>query len=162
MTRRYLLVDFEKCTGCRTCEIACSLAQKRTCNPYVSNISIVGSKKRGLFVPIVCQQCESAVCEEVCPAGAIERNSETGALTVSQDKCIGCRMCLIACPFGGMTLDIRNGHLWKCDLCGGDPMCVKFCEPNALQFIAVTNITKMYRQKGAKKLAKALEEISDS
>ncbi|MBW1838687.1 MAG: 4Fe-4S dicluster domain-containing protein [Deltaproteobacteria bacterium] len=160
MAWKYLVVDFEKCTGCRACEIACSLAHNKGCNPYRSSITVIKWEKKGLFVPMVCQQCETAPCEDVCPTGALFRNNETGAMVVDHEKCIGCRMCITACPFGGPSLDIKDRKINKCDLCDGDPTCVKFCETKALEYIPLTKMAQLKKRAGAQKLAKALDEIT--
>ena len=86
---------------------------------------------------MVCQQCREAACAAVCPKNAISRTSDTDCVVIDHDLCIGCRMCVMACPFGAMGVDGKEGTMIKCDLCGGDPTCVKFCEAGALKFVDV-------------------------
>ena len=131
---KVLFVDFEKCTGCRTCEVACSLKNEGVCNPALSRITIVGWREMGLDVPMVCQQCEIALCQCVCPVEALVRNEHTGAVVVDDDVCVGCRSCVAACPFGTITVHPYTGKIISCTLCDGDPTCVKFCETGALRF----------------------------
>ena len=132
-----LLVEPEKCTGCRTCELFCSLRNFGEVNPARARIHVVRSQEDNIIttVPVVCQQCEDPLCMAMCPAGALSRNLETNAVVVDHDKCLGCRTCVQVCPFGAPSVDPRTGKSEKCDLCGGDPICVKFCSQEALKFV---------------------------
>lgn len=132
--KKVLVADFQKCTGCRTCEMVCSLSHVRECNPAKSAVQIVKWEADGIDVPIICQQCEEPACMGICPVHAIKRDSATGAMLIDYDTCIGCRMCMVACPFGAIAYDADRRKPIKCDLCSGDPKCVKFCEPQALSF----------------------------
>ncbi len=135
MMHRMLVVDYEKCTGCRYCEIACSLSHVQECNPTKSAVRIVRREREGLDVPIICQQCEEPACAHICPVQAISRDPNTDALVVDYDLCVGCRMCTVACPFGAATFDVDRRQSIKCDLCGVvEPWCVRFCEPGALTY----------------------------
>ncbi len=132
---KMLAVDHSRCTGCRLCEIACSLHQDGTVNPAAARLAIVRWDEEGIHVPIVCQQCDAAICEQVCQPGAITRDAETGALVVNEHLCIGCRLCVVGCPYGAMSVHPVGRHVIKCNLCGGDPRCVCFCETGALRFL---------------------------
>ena len=134
---RVLVVDHAKCTGCRSCEMACSVAHGGASNPAKSAVRVVKCEGEGLSVPVVCGQCEEPACAAICPVQAITRNPETGALIVDGDLCVGCRMCVVACPFGAIALDGDRRRAIKCDLCGdAEPWCVRFCEPGALAYKA--------------------------
>ena len=134
---KMLVIDINKCTGCHTCELACSFAHNGEFNPLKSRIHVSFFVEQATGIPVVCQQCNEAWCAKICPAGAItiEKDEVTGAtlVKVSEEKCVGCKMCTLACPFGGIVVSDK-GHAEKCDLCGGDPECVKFCYPGALKF----------------------------
>jgi len=132
---KVLIVDPDKCTGCKVCEFICSLTHENQINPMKSRIQVISWELRGVDIPIVCQQCEDAPCEAVCPVQAIHRDPETGALIIDEDTCIGCRMCVNACPFGAPTVKPDTRKVVKCDLCGGDPQCVYFCSAKALQYL---------------------------
>lgn len=157
--RKDLVIDFEKCTGCRVCEIACSLYNKNMCNSAKSSIHVIKWEEEGICVPMVCQQCEVPMCEMVCPSGALSRDNDTGAVIVDEDKCVGCRMCMIACPFGGVSLDPDTRKVIKCNFCEGDPKCVKFCEPEAITYKPATTFTYLRKKEGAEKLSTLLREI---
>jgi len=131
------MVEPEKCRACRSCEFACSVKNYGEANPARSRIHVVVSQKDGVIgsVPVVCQQCADPMCASLCPAGAIARNPDTGAMEVDAGKCLGCRMCVEVCPFGAPSADPRTGTSEKCDLCGGDPMCVKFCAFDAIRYV---------------------------
>ena len=135
---KVLQVDIEKCVGCRTCEVACSLKNAGESNPTRSRIRVIRYERLGEFhdyVPMVCQQCSDPLCMEACPVNAISKSEETGALVVDEEACVGCRICAMACPIGGINIDPVTDKAMKCDLCGGDPECVRHCEPEALRYV---------------------------
>ncbi len=132
---KMLGVEYEKCTGCRNCEMVCSVFHGQACNPTKSAVRIVKGAGTGLNVPVVCQQCEEPACADICPVQALSLDADTGAIVVDYDLCVGCRMCIVACPFGAVTFDQDRRQAVKCDLCGGvDPWCVRVCEPGALTY----------------------------
>jgi len=122
-----LFVESVLCTGCLMCELACSIHKTGLANPLNSRIRVAKNYKTGVNQPVVCRQCNPAPCQEVCPVDCFERNLETGALVLNEEGCIRCGSCVEACPFGALSFSV-DGALIKCDLCGGDPRCVKFCK----------------------------------
>ncbi|GAF92876.1 unnamed protein product [marine sediment metagenome] len=80
----------------------------------------------------------------VCPKDAISRDEELGGVVVNYDLCIGCEMCVAACPFGGMGIDVIENKVIKCDLCDGEPACVRFCKAEALEYLdaSIANLRK--------------------
>jgi len=132
---KVLVIDYEKCTGCRICEQVCTVKHEGVVNPARSRIRIIKWEQEGRYVPMVCQQCESAPCQSICPVKAISRDENLNRVMVDYDICIGCRMCVAICPFGGMSFDPIAQKVIKCDFCDGDPLCVKFCEENAVQYV---------------------------
>lgn len=154
-----IIIDTEICSGCRMCEVACSLRNMKACNPERSRIRLVRSQDNGQleFVPSTCMQCETAMCELVCPAGAITRDPETGARIISEKKCIGCSSCSYACPFGACFVDRKLGRSVVCSQCEGDPTCVKVCPSGALQYRRSDHVNITLRRAGAKRVLYARE-----
>lgn len=151
---KVLSVDIEKCTGCKTCEEVCSLKNTGRVQPSRSRIKVIRYEKRGEYhnyIPMVCQQCSTPLCMEACPTNAISRNETTGAMIVDQDACVGCRVCSMACPIGGISIDPVSNTAFKCDLCGGDPECVKYCDVEALTYVSLDKLDQsMKRSKSSK------------
>lgn len=121
-----LMIDPEKCVGCRTCEMLCSAKHVGIINPFQSRIKVIREREWD-GVPMACVQCEQAQCAAICPANAISRDETLGRVVIDYDKCIGCKMCVTACPFGLISFDSVTRRVIKCDLCDGDPECTKFC-----------------------------------
>ncbi|MEM1538025.1 MAG: 4Fe-4S dicluster domain-containing protein [Candidatus Nezhaarchaeales archaeon] len=159
MVQRMLIVDPEKCTGCRFCEAACSMKHEGALNPARARIYIAKWEETGVYTPMVCQHCENPVCEAVCPMKATRRDPSTGAMIIDYDKCIGCRMCVMACPIGGAMVDPKTRKVVKCDLCNGDPVCVKFCETKALQFLEATVANMMKRRQAVERLSELMKAL---
>ena len=131
--QKTLLITPSRCTACRTCELACSFKHAAKGGPGISRIStfMFGEEKNQV---LTCFQCDEAACVKVCPVEALSRCESTGAVVVNQDRCIGCGLCSLACPFGHMQHDDHNGIAVKCDLCGGQPACAAFCPTRALEY----------------------------
>jgi Fe-S-cluster-containing dehydrogenase component len=124
------------CVGCRNCEMACAFARtKETCESKESNIKVNHYIDERILIPMTCLHCSEAWCMEVCPAGAISRDEKTNAVLIDKDKCAGCKMCILACPYGNIHFDSVDLISRKCDLCGGDPKCVTHCIAGALEFV---------------------------
>lgn len=151
--QKMLTVDPEKCTGCRLCETACSIRHEKLCAPEKARIHVAKWENQGIYLPVVCQQCDVPICETVCPLGAIRRESKTKAVIVDQKTCVGCRLCVQFCPFGGIAVDEETGKIAKCDLCDGEPVCVRFCKPQALQYLEATKLNVKKRRAAAKKFS---------
>jgi carbon-monoxide dehydrogenase iron sulfur subunit len=133
VSRKILVIDYESCTGCHLCELACSIKHEGIFNPYLSRISVLTKPEIQTSTPVYCLQCNDAPCARACPVNAITFNDKTGAWEIDYGRCIGCRECAYACPFGAIRLNVTAEPI-KCDLCGGDPECVKVCPHNALIF----------------------------
>ena len=155
MDRKILTIDSEKCTGCRNCELVCSVRHFGVSNPSLSRIQVVKWEHMGVYIPMSCQQCEDAPCLEVCPKDAIRRDDQLDSVAVDQDLCIGCKMCVAACPFGAMRWSSRRGRVFKCDLCDGDPQCVRFCYTRAVDYQLSRTASAGRMRQAAEKVAKA-------
>ena len=146
---KVIVVESEKCPGCRICEQVCSGKKTGAINPSRARIHVVKWEGEGFYLPIVCQHCEDAACVAVCPKDALKRDEETHAVVHDYNLCIGCKMCVSACPFGAMGIDTVERKVIKCDLCEGDPTCVKFCDAEAIQYVdAATANLKKKREAG--------------
>lgn len=108
---KVLMIEYEKCVSCRTCEMACSAKHLGAVNRFQSRISVIKWGMEGEGIPIACSHCESAPCQAICPVTAITREQPLGRVTVDHDKCIGCRMCVAVCPFGAITFDSASGKI---------------------------------------------------
>lgn len=150
--QKVLVVDPEKCTGCGICESACAFYHTTSCNPVRARIKVVKWEPEGVDIPIFCQQCEKPVCADVCPVSAIRRDEKTGALLHNYDICLGCKMCMIACPIGGISIDSIDGRIIKCDLCDGDPRCAKLCPTKAVEYMRADSVGMVKKRKGAEML----------
>ena len=133
--QRSLHIEPLKCTGCLQCEMACSYHAEGAFNPSRSRIKVFTFHEAGRFAPYTCTQCDEAWCMHACPVEAITTDLDTGAKVVSESKCVGCKVCTIACPFGTINYVQETGKVAKCDLCGGDPECAKACPTGAIVFI---------------------------
>lgn len=140
-----IYVDPSRCVGCRSCEIACAVEHSLSKSLYASIFEDPRPKPRtsvvvadSIYVPMRCMHCDPAPCVEACPTGSMHRTDE-GFVISDPSKCIGCRTCLLACPFGHPSYS-RAGKVIKCDHCvdrfrvGLPPACVEACPTGALRF----------------------------
>ena len=152
---KVLTIDHEKCTGCRLCELVCSVKHDGISNPVRSRIKVMKWEDEGLYVPISCQQCQDAPCMKGCPVNAIFQNDDLGRVEIDYDLCIGCRTCVAVCPFGAMNFNHIDRKVAKCDLCDGDPQCARFCEVKAIQFAASSDTSIVKKKEAAYRLSVA-------
>ncbi|MEN8181783.1 MAG: 4Fe-4S dicluster domain-containing protein [Myxococcota bacterium] len=124
----------EKCTGCRQCELACSWVQGGSFQPARSVIRVHVFDEQASFAPYTCFQCEEAWCMQACPVNAIDIDEVSGAKIVLDEVCVGCKLCVIACPFGTIFYEKGSDKATKCDLCAGDPACVRACPTDAIRY----------------------------
>ena len=143
------MIEPNKCTGCHLCEMACAYKHHNVFSLELSNIRLETDEDIAFNVPTKCMQCEKAYCIRSCVAGALTKDVETGAVEVDRNKCIGCKACVMACPFGSIILIKKNNQLQisLCDLCGGVPECVKVCGDRALSYVDTEKINKSKREK---------------
>jgi len=153
---KVLMVDVTKCTGCRICELVCSLSHEGECNPLKSRIRVFKIEDEGIDLPCVCQHCETPLCRDVCPVDAIRRNPDTGAVIIKEELCVGCRACSLVCPYGAITMDVSRKVMLKCDLCDGDPKCVKFCLTKALIYERKDVVDTLRRESSMQQFVKPL------
>ncbi|MEG1826687.1 MAG: 4Fe-4S dicluster domain-containing protein [Gordonibacter sp.] len=113
MARLGFVIDKKSCVACHACAVACKVENNLPDNVWWSRVLTVGGDSAdtpaGTYphldmanIAISCQHCENPACVKVCPVGATYRDAETGAVRQDYDKCIGCRMCMAACPYTGV------------------------------------------------------------
>ena len=156
MQEKILVIDHEKCTGCRQCELVCSVFHTGASNPSRSRIRVTKWEYIGVYLPITCQDCEKPFCIEVCPTKACHRDLKTNTVLIDKDKCIGCKTCIIACPFGAPSFDTVERVTVKCDLCDGEPQCVRFCDVGAIKYLDVAEVSGLKQYAAAEKFTSAL------
>jgi Fe-S-cluster-containing hydrogenase component 2 len=155
-----LYIDYQKCTGCRLCELVCAVFHDGMSNPARSRIKVMKWEAEGLYIPMTCQQCQDAPCLNVCPVKAISRDEELGRVFVDYDVCIGCRSCVAVCPFGAMNFNIRDKQVFKCDLCDGEPQCVRFCEEKAIDYLEMDDVSIYKKRDAATRVSVAGKEAA--
>jgi electron transport protein HydN len=183
----FILADTDKCVGCRTCEIACALAHTENPPTVAGQIStrmvprVFVVSLNNASAPIMCRHCEDAPCSNVCKMGAITRQDDR--VVVDTNRCVGCRLCLMACPFGAIEfapLDQSAASVFpaaalpgaaptkikyranKCDLCFGraaGPACIANCPEEALLRVNASKASKRRRSLAALELQAGLKTV---
>lgn len=134
-----MIVDLNKCVGCRACEEACTQRNHLPEGTSYIHVYKQGDEQGSWFLPVQCQHCSDAPCRTVCPAGATYRHP-TGVVLVNDNVCVGCKYCAVACTYGARVYDEHTGVVNKCWLCldwvlgGGQPACVQACLKGARIF----------------------------
>jgi len=158
------------CLACKSCELECALAHGEARSlaeavlagePLQSRVHVEAAGQYS--VPLQCRHCEDAPCIAVCPTEAIRRPSEHGPVLINAESCIGCKFCLMVCPFGVIDLSRDGKALVKCDLCvarteaGLAPACVWACPTGALKFEEVDELLRRRRRQAGAQIAAARE-----
>ncbi|MGC9312947.1 MAG: 4Fe-4S dicluster domain-containing protein [Sediminispirochaetaceae bacterium] len=154
---KVLLLQPERCIDCHSCELACSLKHGGVFSRTLSRISVFETPLK-FSIPLTCLQCDDPACAAVCVVNALTKNEETGVVEYDQKKCIGCRMCVSACPFGNITYDRKNSTVIKCDVCGGEPECALFCPTDAIQWVPANQDTRARKQMMTKRFETVFAE----
>jgi len=152
MPPKVLVIDPEKCTGCRQCELVCSVGHTGESDPARSRIRVAKREDLGFYLPMTCQNCERAICTEVCPATACAKDPQLLVAVIDPKKCIGCKSCVLACPFSAPSFDEVQRVSIKCDYCGGQPRCVTACTAGAISFVDADKVNWARRKQLADKL----------
>ena len=153
MKHKVLVAYPQKCTGCRICEQWCSQTHSGEMNPAKARLAIHRVHDRAINIPVACSQCVKAPCIEACPETCIGRNPESYGLSLAADECIGCRICVDSCVRGCIKMDAELEVPLVCDLCDGDPQCVKHCPEGALQYVSFEQADRGFREQAALRLA---------
>jgi carbon-monoxide dehydrogenase iron sulfur subunit len=176
-----ITVKIERCMGCHTCELACAIAHSAaaaaSADPVIAGadsavVAIAAAGERPGYrihvehygpkaIPLSCQHCEEAACALACPTGAVRRLAPGKPVLLEEAKCIGCSMCVQACPFGVMAMRAGGKVAFKCDLCitrlarGLQPACVSSCPTRALSLEDEPVSNKEKRRAAVERLAVA-------
>ncbi len=134
-------LDLARCVGCGACVLACRIENDLPTGVSWRRILQVNRPRIGggptYHLSVTCHHCENPPCAVACPSGAIKKTSD-GLVLLETDRCIGCRYCEMACPFGAPSFDAAKGVMTKCHLChhrsamGLSPACVTACPTGAL------------------------------
>ncbi len=156
------LIDIGACIGCEVCEKVCEFTNSE------AKVKIYSSSD-GVLVPVTCVHCANPICMRVCPTGAIYQDKE-GFVLVREYRCIGCKLCAVACPFGAPIF--TKGIMKKCDLCadrrrqGLEPACVETCPSGVIYYGEYEDVMKKAKAKVVELLREmkvlSLNEGSDS
>lgn len=153
MMRIYL--HQERCTGCKSCEIACAVQHSQSKTLFGALAESPLSQKRvfvheasGARMPILCRHCENAPCVNSCITGCLYHD-ENGNVRRHKGRCIGCWSCIMVCPFGVITRDALKHIAVKCDRCHklDIPACVNACPTKALELMDIDAISPQLRER---------------
>jgi anaerobic selenocysteine-containing dehydrogenase/MinD superfamily P-loop ATPase len=150
-TQLALMIDLERCTGCKSCEAACKQTNALGPNSYRNRVMWFDEQQadssqrepaRLDFLTVTCQQCERPACLRACPVypKAISKHPTTGVVSINESRCTGCGECALSCPYGAIGYNAEQHHAVKCDLCadrrGRDlgPACAFVCPTRAITF----------------------------
>jgi len=128
--RRFLLCEVSLCRGCGLCVLVCSREKEGIYKPRAARVRLIERQDSWIKGAVACGICEEEACVAACPTGALE--VVDGILAVDGEVCTGCGICEEACPYGSISVDPQTNVAHACDLCGGDPECVKVCPWEAL------------------------------
>jgi anaerobic dimethyl sulfoxide reductase subunit B (iron-sulfur subunit) len=156
--------ESDKCVQCHACEVACMAKNNVDLGVHLRRVlSVWGGSFPNVTnqgISLACMHCGDPACMAVCPTGAIQKQPDTGIVTVDQSKCIGCHYCFFACPFGVPQYG-ADGTMQKCQLCaddlaaGKDPVCVSTCPAGALHVGRLEDLSKLAQAKIAQNLVGA-------
>ncbi len=134
----------DRCDGCGKCIEACVEACGGGTAPGEARIDLFWDRDEQKYQVNLCRQCGQPKCIPVCPAGALSKDLVTGVVEWDENRCVDCRLCTLACPYGGVTWNPLTDRVMKCELCGGDPACVKSCTRDALELTKAWEIYKRW------------------
>jgi len=134
-----LIIDTTKCVGCGACKVACNLRNNLPEGQSYIHILRRSEGEKELFLPVQCQHCADPPCAHVCPTNATYIRND-GVVLINEKLCVGCKYCMVACPYQARIFDEERGVADKCWLClddvlvGGEPACVHACVLGARLF----------------------------
>lgn len=164
MSTYALYHDDQKCISCRSCQVQCKINKGLGIGPKPNQIVEVGpvnagEKPKAHYVFLSCFHCEDPWCVPACPNKAIQKRAEDGIVFIDQNRCVGCRSCIMACPWSAPQWDAVKGKAVKCDFCidrlqeGHKPACVTACPAGCLHFDLAENVPEDKRIRYAREIA---------
>lgn len=159
-----IFIRLDKCLACKTCEIACAVEHSVSKSLFAAIFEKPIPRKRlyvehaeGRRVPILCRNCEPAPCLDACLSGAVYR--ENNVVMLREERCTGCWMCIMLCPYGVVGRRSEERIAVKCDLCPEQetPVCVESCPTKALVYTEAEDFARMIRKEAAATLARSVE-----
>lgn len=166
---KQILVETDRCTGCKSCELACAAAHSASGDLIgavlkgerpVRRVHVETNGERTLNMPIQCRQCRDPKCASACMTGAMHLDDETGLVLNREEKCVGCWMCVMACPYGVIAPSEEQKVAIKCDQClsiGHEPACVRACPTKAFSFDEIGEFDKSVRKRFLSRFMKGEE-----
>lgn len=118
----------ENCSGCLSCELTCAFQHFGYFDFQKSRIRIIHDEEHSKITIHQCIQCDEKSCVNNCPVKALSVDPKLGCIRLDHDLCIGCQTCLKKCNYNGVMWDAENAQPLICDLCDGDPECIKTCK----------------------------------
>lgn len=156
-----IFVRIDRCVGCRSCELACAVEHSQSKTLFGAISEVPRPKKRVYVeyiehrkVPFLCRHCEDAPCVKACRTGALSQDPVTRIVTHNPDRCIGCWLCAMTCPYGMINREEERRIAVKCDRCPEreEPACVNACPTKALVFAEEQEFSKLVRRETLSKL----------
>jgi carbon-monoxide dehydrogenase iron sulfur subunit len=134
MANERITVHKDLCTGCRACQVACVAHHEGAFGVFLARIHVSKDEPLGLDFPETCRLCGRAPCVAACPTEALYIDSTTSAVLLRSEDCVQCSACVEACPFSMVQVHPETHLPLICDLCGGEPSCVKRCPTGAITY----------------------------
>ncbi|MDM7939026.1 MAG: 4Fe-4S dicluster domain-containing protein [Methanothrix sp.] len=164
-----VFVRLDRCMGCKSCEIACAVEHSASKSLFLAVSERPAPVRRvyvemaeGQKVPLVCRHCEDAPCVAVCRTGAMSQDPITGIVDRDEERCVGCWMCAMICPYGviGRHKEVRIAV--KCDRCKNldVPACVRACPTGTLIYATQGEFVEMMRREAAAKIARGAKSLA--
>ena len=152
MAKQYgFVINMQDCNGCKTCAVVCKSENQtnkgvnwRKVREFTSDSPLSQN-----FISMACNHCDEPQCVEVCPVSAYTKR-EDGIVIQDHERCLGCRSCVMACPYSAPQYDPETKKVSKCDMCadlidqGLQPKCVELCPGNVLRFGEISELRAEY------------------
>ncbi|MGL4335711.1 MAG: 4Fe-4S dicluster domain-containing protein [Turicibacter sp.] len=148
------LLDQRYCIGCQGCQTACQARNYSDPTEFLRLADSFELKDNGPYLTMSCNHCESPICAQECPVGAISKDEVTGIVSTDYEVCVGCKHCIKVCPYDAPKFNpnVKKSH--KCDFCkerieaGEQPACVEACPVKVLTYGELSELDKVGVKEG--------------